>query len=307
MAPGITMIAVISMAAVTMYVIFEPHQIRSLMGRHQANVRIPDPGKVLGSWLEIQLTQHAVTAGIVVAHLVDDRILVDDAAEIDRACGASRLAGGDHVAIPDRASALFAGRDLGGFDALNAVGAFLHHTAAADRHLGVHHQRLELAISRFDRSGIGIQAVPDADLLVVVEVIESPYLERTVVGAVTGPDATVVRHRIDPFLGMNRGSDRANLFTGSRFAVHAGHRLLHDVGVFLVSLEIAVDTQPVHLTTIEHLFTTNNRDIVLALTGDHAGIAADAFGEINCHAPLGYVVALFFVLRLDHLHRLLPQ
>ncbi len=62
---------------------------------------IANAGQVLGSRLEVQLTQHAVAAGVILRFLETDRFLVGNVAKLDRTGWASRLAGGDDVAIVD--------------------------------------------------------------------------------------------------------------------------------------------------------------------------------------------------------------
>ena len=217
----------------------------------------------------------------------DRTVFIAKITELDRSGGTSGLASCDYVAINDLTTAVFSSIDLGLFNTLNTVRAFFHHTATTHGDFGVQHQCLQFAVGRFDVARERIDSVTRSDVFVVVEVIETANFKRTVVGTVTSTDATVVSHRIDAFLRVNRRRDRANLFTRSRFAVHAGNRLLNDVRVVLVALEIAVNSQPVHFAAIKHLFAANNRHVVFALTSHHASTAADALAQVDRHAPLG--------------------
>ena len=92
---------------------------------------------------------------------------------------------------------------------------------------------------------------------------------------------------------MHRGIDRTDALARSELALLASHRLegnlriLGDRGVALESGRIIpVEPDPVHLTAAQHLVAPDNRDVVLGLTGNHAGVAADAGIQIDRHAPL---------------------
>ena len=63
--------------------------------------------------------------------------------------------------------------------------------------------------------------------------------------------------------------------------------------------EVAVDADPVHLAAAQHLLLADDRDVVLGLAGDHAGVAADAGVEVDRHAPLVAVVALLLPQRVE--------
>jgi len=145
-------------------------------------------------------------------------------AEVDGLRRAGLLARGLRVAVAELPS-VETGVDLGRVQALDAVGALLHHTTAADGHLGVHHQGLKLAIGVFNVAGIGIHPIADANLLVEVEVVETPHFERTVVGTVAGSDATVVSHLIQAFLAVWGSCHRTNIFAGRIVTMLAHHWL----------------------------------------------------------------------------------
>ena len=57
----------------------------------------------------------------------------------------------------------------------------------------------------------------------------------------------------------------------------AEHR--HEVGFRIVEVtprEVAINADPVHLTTNRNLALPDNGDVILCLTGNHAGVAAHA-------------------------------
>ena len=69
--------------------------------------------------------------------LRDPAVRVVQVAEDDRLGRARRLAGGHDLAVADRPALAFSASMRAGADALHAVGALLHHAAAAHRHVGV--------------------------------------------------------------------------------------------------------------------------------------------------------------------------
>ena len=71
----------------------------------------------------------------------------------------------------------------------------------------------------------------------------------------------------------------------------AEHRLRHRLRVFVRAGVIAVNANPVHFAALADHFLADDRDVVFALTGDHAGGAADAPVQINGHAPLVQAVS----------------
>ena len=115
---------------------------------------------------------------------------------------------------------------------------------------------------------------------------------------------------------MHRGVHGADTFARRIFAVLTGHRLIHHLrvidpflgvllviavltfilnesrgcpGIVIATSVVAINSQPVHLTAFGHLILADNRNVVLALAGNHTGIAASAGAEINGHAPLMHV------------------
>ena len=202
---------------------------------------------------------------------------------------------------------------LGNFallDALHAQRALLHHTAHADCdirildqlddlplrcRIAVHTERSLVEIARVDQVLILGSAVV-AFALVEVEPVEATNLVRTVVGAIPRADAAVVGHGVDALFVVNRRVDRADAFAGGRLAVLAEHRLnrhlrilgsqlrVH-IGIRIVAV-VAVDAHPEHLAATGHLILADDGDVVLALTGHHAGRTAHARLQVDDHAPL---------------------
>src|SRR5262249_20870426 len=153
-------------------------------------------------------------------------------------------------------------------DPLYAVGALLHHAAAAHRDLWVarHGERLARPV--------GVEVV-----------VEAADLVRTVVRAVARPDAAVVDHVVEALAAVHGGVHRADDLTGRVLAVHAGHRLVQHLGGVQIAGEVAVDAQPLHLAAPRHLVLPDDGDVVLGDAGRDAGVAADASVEIDRHAP----------------------
>ena len=214
------------------------------------------------------------------------------------------MASGNHIAIANTTT-FFPGGDLGAFDALDTVSAFFHHATTANGDFWIQHQGLKLAVCGFNIAWKSVDAVTRSDFFIEIEVVEPTNFEGTVIGTVTSSNATVVGHRIDAFVRVHGCRNWANLFTRCRFAVHAGNRLLNDIRVLFGSLEVTVDTQPMHLAALDHLLATDNRNIVFALASNHAGIASSALGQVDRHAPLRNVAVVWIFF--DHVHRFFPR
>src|SRR5205823_9463931 len=78
-----------------------------------------------------------------------------------------------------------------GIDALHAVGAFLHHATAAHRDIRI--------ASQFEAGRVIVREQKE---------VEAAHLIRTLVGAITGANATVVHHVIQPFGAVNSSTHR---------------------------------------------------------------------------------------------------
>src|SRR5207244_8083758 len=174
--------------------------------------------------------------------------------EHDRLGGAGLRAGGGHFAVAHTlVAAALLGLDLRLVDALHAVGALLHHAAGADGDVGIAH-RLE-----------GRRVV----VAVMVEV-EAPHFVRAVVRAVARADAAVVRHVVEAFGAVRRGLDRTDRLARRVLALHARHRLVHDLRIRRLAAVVAVDAQPVHLALAVHLVFADYGNVVLGLASHDA-------------------------------------
>ena len=138
-------------------------------------------------------------------------------------------------------------------------------------------------------------------MFVPVEIIKPPHLVGTVVRTVAGADAPIVRHDVQTLGIMHGGIHRADHLAGGQLTLLAGHRFEGDLGV-LGNLTVAiaakgpgrdapigiipVDADPVHLAAADHLVPADDRNVVLRLAGDDAGLAAGAGVEVDRHSPL---------------------
>ena len=85
---------------------------------------------------------------------------------------------------------------------------------------------------------------------------------------------------------MHSSIHRADTFARGILAMLTSNTLVGDLRVMLVTGEITVNIDPRHLAANRHLMLTNDRNVVLALAGHNAGVAADARGQVDHHAPL---------------------
>src|SRR5437660_529492 len=187
---------------------------------------------------------------------------------------------------------------------LHAKRAFLHHAAHTygDVRIFLHLDNVRRAFGGERREIFFIDAQCTCDLLfadwslIVIEVIESAYLEWAVIRAISRADAAVVRHDVKAILAMDGCVHRTNRFARCVLAVLAHHRFVHDLRVFrpvaTVLVEwfsariIAVDANPVHRAAMSHLQLADYRDVVLGLAGNHTGAAPGADIQIDTHPPL---------------------
>ena len=117
----------------------------------------------------------------------------------------------------------------GGIDALNAVGALLHHTAGA------------LADLRIRGCG---------GLLCVTAEVEVAGIVGAGGSAVAGSPATGVDHGIEPFVCMHGGMDGANGLAGGLFALSAGGG---EVECVMLRGGVTVDAQPLQVAVIPQI------------------------------------------------------
>src|SRR5205807_303985 len=79
---------------------------------------------------------------------------------------------------------------------------------------------------------------------------------------------------------------RADRFARGVLAVHARDRQEGSSGISDVPGVVGVDAEPEHLAPDLLLVPTDDGDVVLGLAGDDTGVASDARGRIDGHAPL---------------------
>src|SRR5208283_3745120 len=97
-------------------------------------------------------------------------------------------------------------------------------------------------------------------------------------------DAAIVNLHIEPLAVMNGGLDGADRLARRLLAMHAGNRLEADPPVGPAQF-IGVDPQPVHVAVAGDFLRSDDRNVVLDLAGDDAGVAADAGGGVDHHGP----------------------
>ena len=227
---------------------------------HLFQVRRPGPG--------VELVEERVVARIGF-RLHDPARRITKIAELDGRGGARLLAGGLDVAVTKRAPCQLR-VDLPAVDPLRAVRALLHDAARANRDVRVHRELEDVG-----------------RVLGVVEEIEMADLVGTVVRAVAGADAPVVDHHVEALRVVHGRGNRADLLARGVLALHAGNRLNdHLRAAGRIAGEVSIDADPVHLAPLRDLDLADDRDVVLALAGDHARVAPDARVEVDGHAPL---------------------
>src|SRR6516165_10451508 len=120
----------------------------------------------------------------------------------------------------------------------------------------------------------------------VVEPVEPPSFVRAVVGAVTGPDASVVNLLIQTVFAVNRCQNGTNGFAGCVVALLTHQRLVRHVDLVHFGIAVvAIDSQPVHFAVAPHFIAAHYGNVVLHLTSNHAGGTSGTRIEIDHHAP----------------------
>jgi hypothetical protein len=195
------------------------------------------------------------------------RIGIVDIAEGNRLGRTNLLACGLEIAVANIAI-FFLCVDARMIDALHAVRAFLHHAAAAHRHVGI-----PLHSERF---GFPIR---------IQEEIEATHLVRTVVRTIPRADAAVVDHVVQAFVVVDGRIDRTHDLARRSFTMHAGNRLVNDVRIVEIAFEVAIDANPLHLAAFDDFFFADDGDVVLRLASDRTGVAADACVQVDRHPP----------------------
>src|SRR5262249_32053527 len=141
-------------------------------------------------------------------------------------------------------------------DALDAIGAFLHHAPHPHTDVRVEH--------RLHHPGTQIGVFLSVG---VAEEIEAPHLVGTIRLAEPGSDAAVVDLGVQPLAVVDRGCDRTIGLAWGVLAMHAG-----DGGkAGALANDVCVHPQPMHVATHRDFIGSDDRDIVLSLAGHHAG------------------------------------
>ena len=97
---------------------------------------IADVGQIGGARARAEMAEQRIVPRIAPSAALTSASALVQVAEADGAGRAGGLAGGHDFAVADRAVLTFGGAARAA-DALNAIGAFLHHAARADRDLGI--------------------------------------------------------------------------------------------------------------------------------------------------------------------------
>ena len=236
--------------------------------------------------------------------LINATGLVVQISENNRFRRTSLLASTSDISVVHLAVTLRSSIDLSVLHSLNTVSALLHDAPTPNRYFRIQDQLLELLRSFLP---LVLPSVIVTVLVVVVEVIESAYLVRTVIRTVPSSNATVICHRINPFFGVHRRCNRANLFARSRLAVRTSHRLHNNLWIdrvvqrrlrrqrIHVCLEVSVNSQPMHLASANYLLFTDNGNVVLSLASHHARVTSRTLVQIDRHTPLVDLVNLWLV------------
>ena len=232
--------------------------------RRQCRVRVAHRRQIGRARPRVEVLEHRVVAWARL-QLRHAAVRIVDVAEDDRVGRAHRLARRHDLAVANLATFAL-GLDARGVDALHAVGALLHHAAAADGDVGI---ALQLELRR----------VP----VLEQQEVEAAHLPRAVVRAVPRADAAVVDHVVQALVAVHGGRDRAHHFAGRVLALLARHRLEVRVGSVERTGEIAIDAQPVHLAIAAHLLLADDGDVVLGDAGDDARHAARC--TCSCRSP----------------------
>ena len=180
-----------------------------------------------------------------------------------------------HFAIPDAAVFLFCG-DASPTDSLNAVGALLHDTTPTDGYVRVVHR-------------LGAWGM----IIGVLKEVEASDFVRAVVGTKARAHATVIDLKVQTFVIVNSGFNRANEFARSVLAMHAWHGHMIKFGVIQGAAVVSIDADPVHLAIASDLIFADYGNVIFNFTRDEAGVATNAGGKVNGHAPLVAAVGIF--------------
>ena len=156
---------------------------------------------------------------------------------------------------------------LGGFDALVAEGALLHHAA-------------------FAQGDVGVQLQIERSLPLRFKPVEDTNRVGAGVGAIACADATVVDLRVQTFRGLVTRVGGTDRLAGCGVALLAKYRNVFHPHVGPFALPVSFNANPGEHPAFGGFLFSHGRDIVFRLTGDDAGLAARAAVFIDYHAPL---------------------
>src|SRR5688572_23459072 len=87
---------------------------------------------------------------------------------------------------------------------------------------------------------------------------------------------------------MRSCGNRTYVFARRIIAMLAKHWLENGLNTFrivVVTGEISINPQPVHVVKTHYLFLTHHRNIILDMTGSHAGMTTYAGVQVDGHTP----------------------
>ena len=230
-------------------------------------------GQIGRTWSGVEFGQQTVLAWFSSA-LRDATLCVIDIAERNGLRRAQLDTSGNDFAVADRA-VFFFGVYANSVDALNAVGAFFHDAAIANRDVRV--------IEQFEAGCVVIG---------VLEEVKAPHFIRTVIRTVSRAHTAVVDHVIQALITVGGCPDRTDDFTRRIFALHAGYGLMVGLRVIQVAGIIPVYAYPVHLAAGGNLLFADYGNIIFRLAGDSAGVTTNARVQVYGHAPGIAIIAI---------------
>jgi hypothetical protein len=262
------------------------------IGAGHFRVGIADARKVGHARGHVQVFEHDISARVL-AHSGNLALGVSDVAKNDRVVRAGLLAGN-----LERCNRRIAGRrgasldetgDFCFFDALDTKGALFHDPAHTHGDVWIF-GHLEAVSHAFFGQRAPIKLVDWA--LIIIEVIEPANLPRAVVCAVTGANATIVGHEVQPILAVNCRIYRTDSFTWSVLTMLAHDRMGEHLRITGIAGEVAVETNPSHVSIFTDLILSDNRNVIFSLAGHNASITPSAGVEIDRHSPLVFGIQL---------------
>ena len=85
----------------------------------------------------------------------------------------------------------------------------------------------------------------------IISPVEATHFIRTVVGAISRTNATVISHLVNAFAAVVGSCYRANVFARRIVTVLAKHRLKNNsfkiIRILFIGNKIAIDAQPMHI------------------------------------------------------------